>query len=133
MRISSKPVLVVDSDFQSRVDLCQLLEDENLTVIAADSASDAIRELWKRTVHTDRLPTFAAVFIDWDLMGNTGIHLIDEIRSRPEFSELPILVTDTAFNEKRREAMRPYHLAGYFQKPLERESLMTGLERVYRR
>lgn len=89
-QIHTRPVLVVDDDFEFRRDVCSLLADAGVPVVGASDGSDALRFL-----------RFAAVkpgLIVLDLMmpRMDGVSLAETLSGEPELRTIPILVVTAA-------------------------------------
>lgn len=66
--------------------------------------------------------------IDWNMPEMNGIDLVKEIRSRPEFDDVPLMMVTT---ETEMERMAAAFVAGaneYLMKPFDREAILEKLQ-----
>ena len=129
----ARPILIVEPDPVAQLQLTSLLQHEGLTALVLSSASDAIRHLHGLESPSSRTAKCSALFIAWQSGDSSAVELIDEVRARPIWQDLPLVVLDDAESELRRRALTPYALAGYLAKPLQRKKLRRVLEQVFRR
>ena len=111
-------VLVIDDSRLARQELKHLLQDIDLVNISgeASNAGEAIEFINK--AKPDLL------FLDIQMPGKDGFELLEDLEETPE------VIFTTAYNEYAIKAFE-YNALDYLQKPLEKERLLTAIEKVY--
>jgi CheY-like chemotaxis protein len=90
-------VLVVDSASAPRSHICQLLKRRNFTVYDVDDGTKAIQKL-------DEQPDIKIVIIEQDLIGMSGLELVQKIRANHPINEL--IIIGVASSEKSFQSAR---------------------------
>ena len=90
-------VLVVDSSLSSRNHVCQLLKRRNFTVYDVADGTKAVQKL-------DEQPDIKIVITEQDLIGMSGLELVQKIRAKHPINELIIIAV--ASSEKSFQSAR---------------------------
>lgn len=120
-----RTVLVVDDSSFNRTVAKARLGQLHLRVLEAPLGEAALRML-------DEGPTPAAILMDMEMPGMSGIEATRALRSRPAaVNGIPVLALSANDLPSWREAALKAGMNGYLTKPLEPEQLRSELERVW--
>jgi chemotaxis protein histidine kinase CheA/ActR/RegA family two-component response regulator len=120
--VEARAVLVVDDSISVRKLATRFLESEGIEVDSAVDGLDAMEKL-----ATGR---FCLVVTDLEMPRMQGYELIAEIRRRPDYQSLPVIVCSSRSSEKHRRRAREAGAQGYITKPFTKEQLLSEIERV---
>ena len=81
-----KAVLVVDDDTDLREVLAEVVETTGRRVLMARSGSDALSQL-------DSAPRPCLVLLDLGMWPMSGQEFLDELRTRPDAADFPVVLT----------------------------------------
>jgi signal transduction histidine kinase/ActR/RegA family two-component response regulator len=115
-------VLIVDDDFRNIFALTALLERGNLEVIPAESGPAALALLDERS-------DIQIVLMDIMMPVMNGYETMAEIRSRPQYAELPIIAVTSKVMGKERERCLAAGASDYMPKPVDTAELLAVLDR----
>ncbi len=119
--MKGKTILVVDDEPDIREVIREILEDEDYSVLTADSAGEA------RQLHRQRHPDL--VLLDIWMPGTDGLSLLKEW-SNGETPEIPVIMISGHGNvETAVEAIR-YGAYDFLEKPLSTAKLLVTVERA---
>src|SRR5262249_58680799 len=115
MNLPASNVLLVEDDPHMPELLSALLEDDNITLISAPSAPEALNTLRERR--------FDLILLDLGLPGMDGFEFLRQIKALPETQAIPVIVL-TAWNGTN-EKLRGFDLGAvdYLTKPFESAEL----------
>jgi CheY-like chemotaxis protein/signal transduction histidine kinase len=113
------PLLVVDDDAGPRRVVRRLLEREGYHILAADSASDALRQLSARGGH------LAAVVTDYLMPGMSGLELL--VRIRRTWPDLPVVLISGFTSEEVTGSALHDLRAHFLPKPFTRDELLQAI------
>ena len=116
--LAGKRVLVVDDDVRSLFAVASLLERQDVEVVPAGNAREAI-ELLQRT------PDFDLVLMDVMMPGMDGYQAASEIRSRPEFRDLPLIALTAKAMPGDREKCLEAGFLDFIPKPVDGGHLVS--------
>ena len=112
---------MVDDSIHARRYLAASLERAGYLVEQAKDGRDAVDKL------TGGLQV-ATVICDIEMPRLDGYGVLEELRDRPEFSDLPILMLTSRSSEKHRKLAMNLGATDYFSKPYNDQVLLKALE-----
>lgn len=113
-------VLVVDDSADYRRIFTRILESAGYKVLTAQSAEEA--RLILKTAPPD------AALLDWNLPGDSGIALAQEIRRDPSLARTPLLMLSVnARPEEQIQGLREAGVNAYLVKPVNAQELLARL------
>jgi len=121
--LRGRKVLVVDDDARNIFALTSLLENQEMEVISATSGRGAISLIQKT-------PDLALVLMDIMMPDMDGYETMREIRSSPEFRNLPMLALTAKAMKGDREKCLEAGASDYIAKPVNTDQLLS-LMRVW--
>lgn len=83
--LAQKAILVVDDAANMRDLLQYLLEKHQLRIISTSSAEEALLRLAEESM-------LAAVFVDWNMPGMSGLEFVRTVRADDRYQALPIVM-----------------------------------------
>ncbi len=116
----AKNVLVVEDDTDNRLALCAMLGGLGYTAVSFGSAKEALAGIKDHKVDV--------ALIDVMMPEMNGYELLQELRNKPEYKELPIIMVTARDDDS--DVLHGYqHGADYYiTKPYTAEQLKYGLE-----
>ena len=120
---SATTILVVDDSINIRRYLSLTLEKAGYRVEQAKDGREAV----------DRLLGGLAVdgvICDIEMPKLDGYGVLEEIKERPEFADLPIAMLTSRSNEKHRKVAMNLGASAYFSKPYNEQELLNELARL---
>jgi signal transduction histidine kinase/CheY-like chemotaxis protein/HAMP domain-containing protein len=117
---SGAVALVVDDDFRNVFALTALLEREQLTVIAAESAAAGIAILAERS-------DIDLVLMDIMMPQMDGYEAMGAIRAMPQWGELPIIAVTGKVVGSERERCIAAGASDYITKPVDSATLLAAI------
>lgn len=118
--MAQREILLIDDDENSRLSLCEILQMQGYSVMAAATGEEGLR-LYKEN-------NFKLVLTDLRLPGLSGIDVIKKVKSLNPHTEA-IILTGYATVETAVEAMRAGAFS-YLRKPFGKDELLVTLERA---
>jgi two-component system, chemotaxis family, sensor histidine kinase and response regulator PixL len=118
-----KTILVVDDSINVRRYLSLTLEKAGYRVEQAKDGREAVDKLLEGLVAQ-------AVICDVEMPRLDGYGVLEEIKERPEFSNLPIAMLTSRSNEKHRKLAFNLGAAAYFSKPYNEQQLLEKLSEI---
>jgi len=112
-------ILVVDDDAVSRHVLCQTLADAELSVVACDSGTEALRYL---ETHVPQV-----VLLDLVMPEPDGYALLSHIRQTPRLAEVPVVVLTALESDDEIERLFASGADDYVHKPFRPAELIARL------
>ncbi len=119
----STRVLLVDDSLSVRKIVSTMLGRLGATVTTAGDGQEALELIL--TGHS-----FDALITDLEMPRLSGFELVDELRRRPSFAQLPIAMLTTRASDKHREFAMSLGVSEYFSKPIDDFRLQRWLERL---
>jgi HAMP domain-containing protein/CheY-like chemotaxis protein/GAF domain-containing protein len=115
-----KKIMIVDDDIRNIFALTSLLEAYGMQVFSKDNGKGAI-ELLKETTDID------AVLMDMMMPEYDGYETMMEIRSYPQYKNLPIIALTAKAMKGDRQKCIDAGASDYIAKPVNREQLLSAL------
>ncbi len=124
--LAGRKVVVIDDDIRNIFSLTSALEEHGVELHYAESGRSGIELL-------QRLPDADAVLVDIMMPGMDGYQTIQEIRSMPTFSNLPVIaVTAKAMKGDRQKCIEA-GASDYVAKPVDIDQLVSVLRVWFQR
>ncbi|MEM9976170.1 MAG: hybrid sensor histidine kinase/response regulator [Cyanobacteria bacterium P01_D01_bin.2] len=114
-------ILVVDDSIHARRYLATTLERSGYLVEQAKDGREAVDKLLGGL-------TVKAVICDIEMPRLDGYGVLEELRYRPAFGELPIMMLTSRSSEKHRKLAMNLGATAYFSKPYNEQELLTQLK-----
>jgi len=116
-------VLVVEDSSTMRQLICMALRKiEGIVLVEAGDGKDALVKLSEIT--PDLLLT------DLNMPEMDGFALIQEVRSRPAFAKLPVIVLTTAGALQDQERAKTLGVTGYVTKPIRPDEILSAVRQA---
>lgn len=115
-----RTVLVVDDDAMNLRMVEMMLKKKEYEVIKADSGQAALARLQDEPVDL--------VLLDVEMPGMSGIETLDEIRSRQELSQIPVLFLSASEDMEEAVENGEYAVQGFIKKPILPQKLYERVE-----
>ena len=116
--------LVVDDNETSRRILASQLEAFG---IEAEVISDAALFIPRLVERREAGKPFALGVLDWSMPGLDGVHLAQEVRRRPEFADLPLIMLASAGHLANSHQIESVKFGALLTKPVRAEQLYRSL------
>ena len=117
-----KTVLIIEDEADIRNFASRVLELEGYRVIQAADADEGLKLIRKNRV--------ALVLLDLKLPGRDGWVVLEELRSTPAFSGIPVIVFTALAEAAQRDRVLSMGAADYLVKPLSAASLRESIARI---
>lgn len=118
-------VLIIEDETDVRNFASRVLELEGYHVLQAEDSEEGIRLL--------RGGRVSLVLLDLKLPGHNGWVILEQIKSEPELSAIPVIVFTASAGVSQREKALSLGAADYLVKPLSAASLKKAVARTLRR
>jgi two-component system, chemotaxis family, chemotaxis protein CheY len=119
-----KNILVVDDSSSIRDLMTFTLETAGYKVLRGTDGMDALKYFTDTCIDL--------VITDLHMPKLDGIALIKEIRSKPKYQYVPILVLTTESQAVKKQSAKEAGATGWIIKPFDREKLLSAVQRVIR-
>ena len=120
---SATTILVVDDSINVRRYLSLTLEKAGYRVEQAKDGREAVDKLLGGL-------SVDGVICDIEMPKLDGYGVLEEIKERPEFADLPIAMLTSRSNEKHRKVAMNLGASAYFSKPYNEQELLSELARL---
>ncbi len=124
--LAGKKVVVIDDDIRNIFSLTSALEEHGVELHYAESGRSGIEIL-------QRLPDADAVLVDIMMPGMDGYQTMQEIRSMPEFSSLPVIAVTAKAMKGDRQKCIDAGASDYVAKPVDIDQLVSVLRVWFQR
>ncbi len=118
----AKTVLCVDDETDILVFACRVFELEGYRCLQAATGDEAFRAIKNHEVDL--------VVLDLRLAENDGWSIMEQIKSNPETSAIPVIICTASFGEPQRERALNMGAADYLVKPLSAAALRDAVARA---
>ena len=118
-------ILCIEDDADIRIFACRVLELEGYCCLQAGTGKEAFRLLKENKVDL--------VLLDLRLAETDGWLILEQMKSDPELSVIPVIVCTASFAEPQRERAMKMGAADYLVKPLSATVLRNAVTRILRR
>ena len=118
-----KTILIVDDSINVRRYLSLTLEKAGYLVEQASDGRDAVTKLLGGL-------QVQGVICDVEMPRLDGYGVLEEIKQRPEFADLPIAMLTSRSNEKHRKLAFNLGASAYFSKPYNEQELLNDLAKI---
>ncbi len=123
-RHKKKTILVIEDEPKVRNFASRVLELEGYHVLQAEDGDTGLRLARESQV--------ALVLLDLRLPGRDGWAVLEQIKSEPEFSAIPVIVFTASAGVSQRERALSMGAADYLVKPLSAASVKESVARILR-
>ncbi|MBP1153630.1 MULTISPECIES: CHASE3 domain-containing protein [unclassified Paenibacillus] len=120
---ADKNVLLVEDDIRNVFALSSVLEKLRMNVIYADNGRDALTQL-------ESLPEIDLILMDIMMPEMGGLETIRQIRSIPEYEQVPIIALSAKVMAEDRQQSLEAGASDYIRKPVDLSKLLSMLARV---
>lgn len=118
----SKTIMAVDDSVSIRQMVGFTLTRAGYEVLEAEDGVDAVNKLKGKTIHM--------MITDLNMPNVDGIELIKQIRSRPEYKFMPIIMLTTESQEDKKQAGKAAGATGWIVKPFKPDQLLSVIKKV---
>ena len=122
-RYTERTILIVDDSVNVRRYLSLTLEKVGYRVEEAKDGREAVDKLLEGLA-------VDAVICDIEMPRLDGYGVLEEIKERPEFADLPIAMLTSRSNEKHRKLAMNLGASAYFSKPYNEQELLDELNKL---
>ncbi len=126
LEVSSQTILVVDDSINVRRYLSLTLEKSGYQVEQAKDGQEAVDKLLNGL-------SVQAVICDIEMPRLDGYGVLEELKDRAEFQNLPIIMLTSRSNEKHRKLAMNLGASAYFSKPYNERELLQKLVEILKR
>ena len=123
--LKDKTVLIIEDDADIRTFACRVLELEGYHVLQAETGAEGLRLVRGNKVNL--------VLLDLRLPGDSGWVILEQIKSDPEISAIPVIVFTASYGIPQKKRALAMGAADYLVKPLSATVLKNAVARVLRR
>jgi CheY-like chemotaxis protein len=113
--------LIIDDDRYSLSVLSQILsmEDVESTTISVPSTLDRV---------LTGLPAVDIVFLDLEMPGMSGVHVLQKLKTDPRFENVPIVACTVHISEM--SALRDHGFDGFIGKPIDADTFSAKFHKI---
>jgi two-component system cell cycle response regulator DivK len=122
-KVGGLDILVVEDHRLNRILIRDLLVRAGHTVVEAHDVEQALERLLERTPDL--------VLADLQLPGRGGQSLLEEMKRRAEWAQVPVVAVTAFAMQGDRDRVLALGFHGYFSKPLDTRTFVADLEVVY--
>jgi len=124
-KLKDKTVLIIEDEADIRTFAGRVLELEGYHVLQAETGAEGLRLARGNKVNL--------VLLDLRLPGDSGWVILEQIKSDPEISAIPVVVFTASYGVPQKERALAMGAADYLVKPLSATGLKDAVARVLRR
>lgn len=114
-------ILIVDDSINVRLYLAKTLENAGYRVEQAKNGQEAVDKLFGGL-------NVEAVICDIEMPLLDGYGVLEEVKGKPEFQSLPIMMLSSRSNEKHRKLALNLGACAYFSKPYNEQELLSNIK-----
>jgi len=123
-REMSKVIMTVDDSISIRQMVNFTLKQAGYEVIEAVDGQDALKKIVGSPV--------AMLITDLNMPNMNGIELIIQVRARPEFKFIPVIMLTTESQDGKKQEGKAAGATGWIVKPFKPEQLLMVVKKVLR-
>lgn len=116
-------ILIIDDDVDSWHLLSSVLKTHNYYPVWAADGMQAIAAA--------RLHQPQAILLDLGLPGGDGFLVLDQLKNNQLLRDIPVIVVTVRDRQEAEEKAQKLAVAGYVQKPVKVDELITSLQQVF--
>ena len=117
-------VLLVDDNATNRLILTEILENNQLRPVAAETASEAFQKMLQAKVMGD---PFSLLLTDVNMPDVDGFMLIEKIRRDERLRDLAVIVLTSGDRPGDHDRCEKLHVAAHLRKPIKQSELMQSI------
>ncbi|NCO73900.1 MAG: hybrid sensor histidine kinase/response regulator [Cyanobacteria bacterium] len=114
-------ILIVDDSINVRLYLAKTLENAGYRVEQAKNGQEAVDKLFNGL-------NVEAVICDIEMPLLDGYGVLEEVKAKPQFQSLPIMMLSSRSNEKHRKLALNLGACAYFSKPYNEQELLSKIK-----
>jgi signal transduction histidine kinase/CheY-like chemotaxis protein len=118
------PVLVVDDNETNRTILEEMTHGWGMVPTVVESVDEAVKAM-ERASHSGR--PVRLVLTDMYMPKRDGLELIEWLRGRPEFANVPVIILSSGPTAEHRARAREMNVSAYLTKPIRQSSLFDTI------
>lgn len=118
----TKTILIIEDENDIRIFATRVLELEGYRVVGAGDGDDGLK-----LVREDRVDL---VLLDLRLPGRDGWSVLEQMKSEPQLSKIPVLAFTASVGEATRERVIDMGAIGFLVKPLRADSLKEAVDGI---
>jgi len=122
MSKEAKTILVIEDEDDIRIFATRVLELEGYRVVGAGNGDDGLK-----LVREDRVDL---VLLDLRLPRRDGWSVLEQMKSEPQLSKIPVLAFTASVGEATRERVIDMGAIGFLVKPLRADSLKEAVDGI---
>jgi two-component system sensor histidine kinase/response regulator len=127
VKLDNIPILIVDDNTTNRHIFKEMLTKIKMKPVAVGGAQTALIVLNRALLQ--KVP-FQVILIDDQMPEMDGFKLIEQIKKRPELSELKIIMLTSAGKHGDANRCRKLSVSGYLTKPIKQADLLNAIRAV---
>ena len=116
-------ILIVDDSITARKLVCQLIHELGHSFVEAEDGKKGLEVLEHEAVDL--------IFSDINMPWMTGLEMVEEIKKKPEWSEIPICMLTTESSRESLQKAKDLGVNAFLVKPLQKEQLDAVLCLLY--
>jgi two-component system, sensor histidine kinase and response regulator len=118
------PVLVVDDNETNRMILREMTHGWGMVPTVVESVDEAVKAM-ERASHSGR--PLRLVLTDMYMPKRDGLELVEWIRGRPEYANLPVIILSSGPTAEHRARAGEMNVSAYLTKPVRQSSLFDSI------
>lgn len=120
----SKVIMTADDSASMRQMVCFTLKQAGYEVVEACDGRDALNKADSSGIHM--------LITDLNMPNVDGIELIRQIRAKPQYKFIPIIMLTTESSDDKKMSGKAAGATGWIVKPFEPQQLLTVVKKVLR-
>jgi CheY-like chemotaxis protein len=124
-KLKDKTVLIIEDDADIRNFARRVLELEGYRVLQTETGDEGLRLARENKVNL--------ALLDLRLPGSSGWAILEQIKSDPEISAIPVIVFTASYGMQQHDQALALGAADYLIKPLSATGLRKAVARVLKR
>ena len=121
----SKLIMIVENSHAIRKIFSFMLKQEGFRTVEAENGEDALEKLEKERPDI--------IFTDLNMPVMDGVGLIQELRAKPQFKSVPIIVVTTEVRTSpKKEAAKAAGATAWMNKPFKQDQVLKIIKKMLR-